>query len=124
MPLTWNAQVIPEADRKDPLFQQAIWNLMVIRIGSLTEKTLAEAIVRTRIHEGLNGPWYYTANGTPVYLWSELHRFVGLKTNVTYEPRSKWLKWHYEVAVKEAQQALENERRVREEQEAEELTTA
>lgn len=122
MPLTWNAQVIPEADRKDPLFEKAIWNLMAIRIGSLTEKTLAEAVVRTRIYEGLNGAWCYTAKGTPVYLWSELHRFVGLKTNVSYEARSKWLKHHYEMAVEETQHRLKNDRLV--EQEWEELTPA
>lgn len=120
MALTWDAKQVPEADRNDPLFRQAIWNLMAISIGSLTEKTLPEAIVRTRIYEGLHGASYYTAKGTPIYLWSELHRFVGLKTNVSYEPRTKWLKWRYDVALREAAESVD--RRVK--QEEEELTTA
>jgi hypothetical protein len=102
MALTWDAKRVPEADRNDPLFQKAIWNLMAIKVGSLTEKTLPEAIARTRIYEGLNGPQYYTAKNTPVYLWPELHRFVGLKTNVSRMTRTQWLKWQFELAVQDA----------------------
>lgn len=121
MALTWDAKQVPEADRNDPSFQSAIWNSMAIGIGDLNEKTLPEAIVRTRIYEGLNGAWNFTNKGTPVYLWAELHRFVGLKTNVSYEPRTKWLKWRYDVALREAAESVD--RRV-EQEEAEELTPA
>lgn len=107
MALTWDARNVPEAERNHLLFQSAIWNSMAIGIGYLNERTLPEAVVRTRIYEGLNGAWQYDNEGNPIYLWAELHRFVGLKTNVSYEPKAKWLKWRYDVALREAAESVD-----------------
>jgi hypothetical protein len=114
MALTWDARNVPEAERNHPLFQSAIWNSMAIGIGVLDELSLPEAVVRTQIKEGLNGAWQYDNEGNPIYLWKELWRFVGLRTNVSYEPKAKWLRWHYDLAVKESRETVEYERRERE----------
>lgn len=114
MALTWDARHVPEAERNHPLFQSAIWNSMAIGIGNLDQQTLPEAVVRTQIKEGLSGAWQYDNEGNPIYLWKELWRFVGLRTNVGYESKAKWLRWHYDIAVKETSETLAYERRERE----------
>lgn len=95
MALTWNATTVPVENREHDMFQSAIWNSIAIGIGDLTEKNLPEAIVRTRLVETMSGAYRYDSEARPVYLWRELHRFVGLYTNVGYESKTKWLGRHY-----------------------------
>lgn len=88
----------------------AIWATMAIGIGHLTEKTIDEAIARCRILEAVNGAWMHRGvegkDGETeiedVYLWPLLRDFVGLKTNVGYESKTKWLNRIYAEAVRQA----------------------
>lgn len=105
MPLTWNATTVPAANRRDKMFQSAIWNSIAIGIGDLSEKTYAEAVVRTRLVESYHGAYLHEADGTPIYLWPKLHLFVGLKTNVSYESKTKWLGHRYKLWMDDARNA-------------------
>lgn len=106
MPLTWNATTVPEANRAHDLFQSAIWNSIAIGIGNLTELTLQEAMVRTRLLETWNGPYAHDSEGKPIYLWEVLPLFVGLKTNVSYESKTKWLGYRHKLWMEDVRDVL------------------
>lgn len=63
-----------------------IWRTMAVGIGSLTDKTAAEFATRNTIWCQLNG----FANDLTI---EQIHAHIGLRTNVSYETKAKWLKW-------------------------------
>lgn len=107
MSLNWDATTIPESVRTEyrGALQTAVFNSMIIGIGELSPKTLAEAMVRTKIIEGLDGPLLDSDKG-PRYLHELLPKFVGLKTNVSFESRSAWLRRIYTYTIGEMEKKL------------------
>lgn len=89
----------------------AIWATMVIGIGHLTEKTIDEAVARCRMVEDLDGAFMRRGvegkdGGTEiedVFLWECLRDFVGLRTNVSYVSKTKWLGHHYANVLRQTQ---------------------
>jgi hypothetical protein len=77
---------------------------MFLGIGSVSETNVAEVIVRNKIHEALFGPaYYYIDEATGVrksaYDAEFIRKMVGYSTNVSTEPRAKWLKRMTDSAI-------------------------
>ena len=108
MSLDWNASKVPnidwdnedEADRVG----RFAFILMFLGIGSVSENNVAEVIVRNKIHEALFGPtYYYTDEATGVrtnaYDAEFISKMIGYSTNVSTEPKAKWLKRMTDSAI-------------------------
>lgn len=101
MSLDWNASKVPNIDwdNEDEANQvgRFAFILMFLGIGSVSENNVAEVIVRNKIHEALFGPtYYYIDEATGVrknaYDAEFISKMIGYSTNVSTEPRAKWLK--------------------------------
>ena len=94
MPLNWNAEKVPQQIREEnwQLMEKAIWNSMVIGVPELTEKTIEEAVLRTKLFETQKGAYLYTHEDKPYWLWEHLPLFIGLWTNVSKKSRAKFMK--------------------------------
>jgi len=93
MPLNWNAKQVPQEVREAnaPLLEKAIWNSLVIGIPELNQKTIEEAVLRTKLFETQKGAYLYTNEGEPDWLWERLPLFLGLWTNVSKKTRAKFM---------------------------------
>jgi hypothetical protein len=73
----------------------ACMSTMVTGVGDLsTPKTFTEYLLRLKAYEAWYGPLWVgaTAEGSPEGLAREASKFRGLRTNVTLEPRTKWVR--------------------------------
>ena len=101
MSLDWNASKVPNIDwdNEDEASRvgRFAFILMFLGIGSVSENNVAEVIVRNKIHEALFGLTYYftdeaTGVRTNAYDAEFISKMIGYSTNVSTEPRAKWLK--------------------------------
>lgn len=108
MSLDWNATKVAGINWEDTEEADTVarfaFILMAIGIGSVTEKNLPEVIVRNKIREALFGMMYYyidetTGTRKSAYTDDFIRRMVGYSTNVTTEPRGKWLKRQTDIAI-------------------------
>lgn len=108
MSLDWNATKVAGVNWEDKDEAENVGRfafvLMFIGIGSVNEKNVSEVIVRNKIHEALFGPTYYyiddeTGKKIPVYTPDFIRKMVGYSTNVSTEPRGKWLKRMTDIAI-------------------------
>ena len=60
----------------------------------ITEKNVPEWMLRLQILEGFGlAPLYdFQSKGHRIFTWEELHRNIGLKTNVGQETRAQFIK--------------------------------
>ncbi len=108
MSLDWNASKVPNIDWDNEDESNRVGRfafvLMFLGIGSVSETNVAEVIVRNKIHEALFGPaYYYIDEATGVrknaYDAEFIRKMVGYSTNVSTEPRAKWLKRMTDSAI-------------------------
>lgn len=98
-------------------FNAAIWNMMAIGLGSLTDKNIAEAMARTKMREEMGGACMSKgeADGrggvkiVDVYLWPRLPLFIGLSTNVSTESRTAWLARMFKKELQDVEKELKKE---------------
>lgn len=93
MSLNWNAEKVPShiRSRNAGAMTAAIWASMVTGVPDLTETTVKEAMMRTKMFEEMAGPYLVDDEGKPAYLWTELPMFVGLRTNASRKNRTRFL---------------------------------
>lgn len=96
MSLDWNAKEAPGwKDLDDSAKEAAIFATMFVGIGKVDAEHLPEYIARVLLMDKLGQGSYLMAgpNGEPVSAWTveKLLLVEGLRSNVTYEPRDKWL---------------------------------
>lgn len=123
MSLDFNYSKIADADRvtthpddlgKDPakervryhaVFDSVVWALMVIGVGSITEKTLETVQSRMGQYQKALGPSFEDKDGRPVYITDEdLAKLVGLTTNVSNMTDAQWAKHLVEMLDRESKQ--------------------
>lgn len=108
MSLDWNASKVPNIDwdnedEKDRA-GKFVFLLMFIGIGSVKEDNVAEVIIRSKIHEALFGPIYSyideaTGVRTNAYDAEFIRKMIGYTSNVSTEPRARWLKRMVDSAI-------------------------
>lgn len=93
-------------EEKDILWQETqgiIFTTMGIGIGELTEDNLAEFYARQKFSARMN-------NFEPFTL-EQVRRYVGLKTNVSYETYASWqkriAKYNYDEILRSAKREIE-----------------
>ncbi len=110
MSLDWNATKVVGIDwdnkEEGDTVGRFAFILMFLGIGSVNEKNVAEVIVRNKIHEALFGATYYytdetTGVRTNAYDADFIRRMIGYSTNVSTEPRAKWLKRMTDSAIQD-----------------------
>ena len=108
MSLDWNASKVPDIDwdNEDEASRvgRFAFILMFLGIGSVSENNVAEVIIRNKIHEALFGPAYYftdkaTGVRTNAYDAEFIRKMIGYSTNVSAEPKAKWLKRMTDSAI-------------------------
>ena len=87
MSLNWNAENVPDLERKrqeNPgVLDCLIWASLSIGLGEITEKNLAEWVYRLRRSAFEGKPLIVDCDGTPGEITKELIRpWIGLRTNV------------------------------------------
>lgn len=112
--------------RIDGFGGKAYWNvvteaivhiMMVVDMGSITEKNWKEFFIRARFYEKLFQPLMRDENGKPRMITAqEVYDHIGLRANVAEAPDSRWLKRMFEnhaldmrYAMKEAKIPATNE---------------
>lgn len=93
MSLNWNAEKVRAHVRKsnEGELTAAIWASMVHGVPDLTDKTVKEAMMRTKMFEEMAGPWLVDDEGKAQYLWPKLPLLVGLRTNASRKNRTQFL---------------------------------
>ena len=108
MSLDWNASKVAGVDWDNQEEADTVGRfafiLMSIGIGSVSEKNVAEVIVRNQIREALFGLMYYYTDETTgtkrsAYDAEFIRKMIGYSTNVSTEPRGKWLKRMTDIAI-------------------------
>ena len=101
MALHYDWTKTPNADALSPdLKYTACVATMVIGVGDLsTDKNFAEFVLRLKAYEAWFGPMTMDAEGKPQGLASLAAQLRGLRTNVSLEPRAKWMKRMMESAT-------------------------
>jgi hypothetical protein len=80
----------PGAVRLNPTTDALIWATMSVDIGDLSEKNLDEFTYRVFFYERAFQS-FLNQGGDPLFLTAEeIKAHVGLRTNVSFETRSKW----------------------------------
>lgn len=88
MSLNWNAEKVPDLERKrqeNPnMLDCLVWASLSIGLGEITEKNLAEWVYRLRRSAFEGKPLIVCRDGTPGEITEELIRpWIGLRTNVS-----------------------------------------
>ena len=88
-----------------------IWNMMAIDIGSITESTVEEVILRTMLRQKLEGALAFQPPNTedqervPLYITpQDIRDHIGLSTNVSTEGRARWKNKIWKVLMIDAEQ--------------------
>lgn len=84
----------------------ACMSTMLVGVGDLsTDKSYAEYVLRLKVFEALHGGLLYGEDGMPRLLSDALASgevvIRGLRTNVSLEPRARWLKAKTDQALKD-----------------------
>jgi len=80
----------------NPLTEGLIFATIVVGMGQLDKEGLDEFFARVSLYEKVNGAFMQEVSKEGEYrdrpfTLDDLKAHVGLRTNVTYEPRSEWL---------------------------------
>jgi len=78
-----------EYDEYNPTTKYLAWGSMAIGIGEITQLNYKEVYLRHDFMNRLSG-YPRGTNQLPVTL-EDVRKNIGLKTNVTHEPKGKWL---------------------------------
>ena len=78
-----------EYDEYNPVTKYLAWGSMAIGIGEITQLNYKEVYLRHDFMNRLSG-YPRGTNQLPVTL-EDVRKNIGLKTNVTHEPKGKWL---------------------------------
>ena len=102
MSLNWNAQAVKDYNKIDEegmrgVMNALIWSTMIVGMGEISadpsSKTYFKRFAaRLDFAQRLNGSFLITKKGDTTLNEKMVERFVGLKTNVSYETPSAWLK--------------------------------
>lgn len=93
MSLNWNAEKVPSHVRTqhEGEMTAAIWVSIVTGVPDLTETTVKEAMIRTKMLEEMVGPYLVDNEGNAQYLWPKLPLLIGLRTNASRKNRTRFL---------------------------------
>ena len=115
MSLDWNATHIHEweklADDDDEWTKTAYlaYELMRCGINSITDDNVYEVWARVQIMQGIHGPMLHNGVEPIPYTFADIQRRIGYSTNVTTEPRSKWLSSIYNELLKDIESIYKKE---------------
>jgi len=105
MSLDWNAKKVKEWDNiSETKRELVIYFTMFLGMNEITEKTLWEWCFRAKVYNGVFSEW---ADKECTFLAdeNEMSKFIGLRTNASREPASKWFNRHYKISARQAKEA-------------------
>ena len=113
MSLDYNLTKLPERlwknEKEWPITSALIWLTLLIGIGEITEKNWIEVAARIAFYERIHGS-YLVSNGQPRPFqaeWVQLR--IGLRTNVSFMTKTKFIKHHGEGLLREETQRVGKE---------------
>lgn len=71
--------------------QACVFGTMGIGIGHWTEENIDEVVYRMDMYQKVNGALLGNEEGPVMVEEEHVRALVGLRTNVSYEPRNEWL---------------------------------
>lgn len=80
----------PEQVRINPTTEALIWATMNVGIGDLSEKNLDEFAYRLFFYEKNFQTFLNSQDGPVPLTYEDLKAHIGLRTNVSFETRTKW----------------------------------
>lgn len=91
-----SASLLREDGTPTPMTEAVIFMCMAVGVGVITAKNWREYIARMRM---------LGVSGIPA---EDVYKCIGLRTNVTYEPPSRWLKRTYEGKLSDVRWETQN----------------
>lgn len=81
-----------ENDHMTGMAEGMVWATMFVGIGEISDKTLAEFQDRLSLYQTLHGALLVSSDGPVKITAEDVAAYRGLRTNVGYETRTKWIK--------------------------------
>jgi hypothetical protein len=105
MSLSWNVrecrdhtELLREDGGATPMTEAVVFACMAVGIGHINDKTWEDFAARVKL---LGVGWEALTPGV-------IKRYVGLRTNVTYETPTRWLKRTYENRLNDVRYIMRN----------------
>ena len=102
MALNWNIEKIQNykklcwnGDNLNPITDTLIWGCMNVGMSEITNKNWKDFYLRINFLENMKGTFLTNENGKYYITKKDVYNHIGLSTNVSYEPRSKWLNRYF-----------------------------